>query len=171
MRSIIFSYSVTGNNDRLALSMAKALDAKHIKVEDKSKRSILTIILDIIFKRIPKIKDFEYELHRDDKIIFVGPVWMGQTSTPFRKIYEKISTLSNKYAFVTISGGALGKNLKVKDELESRVGRSPYKFIEFLIADIIDSEKPTMKQTSAYRLKDEESKKFALEAIKQLNDN
>ncbi len=53
MQTIVISYSLTGNNDALATSIATELVAKHIKIIESKPRTNGTIALDMLFNRTP----------------------------------------------------------------------------------------------------------------------
>ena len=45
MKITVISYSLTGNNEALAASVAAALGAEHIKISEPKRRTIGTIVL------------------------------------------------------------------------------------------------------------------------------
>jgi hypothetical protein len=159
MKATVISYSLTGNNQDLAASLAATLGAEHIRITEPKPRTMNTIVLDMAFNRTPKIvmpveKTAEYDL-----ALFVGPVWMGQIATPFRACFKQLGQKIGEYAFISISGGADGPNPKLAGELEKRVGKEPVCLIDLHIADILPPEpKPTRKDTSAYRITERDVK-------------
>ena len=166
MKILVISYSLTGNNEALAKSIAKELAAEHIKVTEPKPRTTGTIILDTIFNRTPQVEPPAVELGNKDLIIFVGPVWLGQVATPLRAYLKRSNDRSTQYAFVSISGGALGLNPKLAGELKKRVGKEPAALINLFIADLLPpSPKPTSKETSAYRLNDKDIKNLTKTVI------
>lgn len=155
MKTVIISYSFTGNNLALEKSLAKKIDAKHFQVTEPQTRTIGKIILDIVFNLTPKINQIDYsQISSDDLIIFIGPVWIGKISTPLRSCFKYFKKQSNNYIFVTISGGAMGPNSKISKELEKRLGRKPVKVLDLLIAKLFlpQNPKPTSEETSKYHL-------------------
>ena len=86
-------------------------------------------------------------------MLLVGPVWMGSVAAPLRAYMKRLKQLECPYAFATISGGADGHNLKIKDELTRRVKRAPLAVLDMTIADLMQKEpKPTRDDTSAYKI-------------------
>jgi len=169
MRITVFSYSLTGNNEALAASIAAEFGAEHVKITESKQRSMRTIILDILFNRTPQVLPATYKVGDNDMVIFVGPVWMGHVASPLRAYLKHIKILPAQYAFISISGGALGPNTKLADELTKRVGKEPSVLIDLHIADLLPTDsKPTRKDTSKYRLNDTDVQHLTLTIMKIL---
>jgi flavodoxin len=161
MKTIVISYSLTGNNSDLAKSVAGGFAAEHIKITEPKPRTMGTIVLDMIFKRTPKVQPIPNSLSNYDLILFFGPVWIGQVATPLRAYLKQLQKNPCPYAFISISGGADGPNLKLEGELQKRAGQKPIAVIDLHIADLLPIEpKPTRKVTSAYRVNSGEIKKL-----------
>lgn len=79
MKTAIISYSLTGNNEKLAKGLAEALSSEHISIQETRKRTIGTIILDMLYNRKPRIQIPEINPEGYDLIIFAGP---GRGSFP-----------------------------------------------------------------------------------------
>ncbi|MBN1873616.1 MAG: hypothetical protein JXA33_05255 [Anaerolineae bacterium] len=159
MKKMIVSYSLTGNNEDLAASLAAALGVDHVRITESKSRTMLTTALDMFFNRTPKISMPLETIETYDWVFFVGPVWMGQIATPFRACFKQAKQKIGDYAFISISGGADGPNLKLADELEKKLGKEPVALIDLHIADLLPPEpKPTRDDTSAYRLTENDVK-------------
>lgn len=159
MKTIIISYSLSGNNENLAKSLVKALAAEHIRITEAKPRTMGKIIFDMLFNRTPKIQMPEVKPEQANLVLFVGPVWMGKVASPFRACFKRIASKVATYAFVSISGGALGPNPKLAAELKTRLGKEPVTVIDLHIADLLPSEpKPTLKDTSAYQVNEKDIK-------------
>lgn len=153
MKTIVISYSFTGNNQDLATSLAATLGAEHIRITEPKPRKMNTIVLDTAFNRTPKIIIPVVKTEAYDLVLFVGPVWMGQIATPFRACFKQLGQWIGEYAFISISGGADGPNPKLAGELKKRLGKEPICLIDLHIADLLPPEpKPTRENTSAYRI-------------------
>jgi hypothetical protein len=153
MKIVVISYSLTGNNEALANSIAKDFAVEHIKITELNPRNMVAIVLDLIFNRTPRVQPIPQNLEKYDLILFVGPVWMGQVATPLRAYLTYLKLNPRKYAFISISGGADGANPKLAGELINRTGEKPVALIDLHIADLLSPDpKPTRKDTSAYRL-------------------
>jgi hypothetical protein len=171
MKAIVISYSLTGNNEDLAASLAATLGAEHVRITEPKPRTMGTIVLDMVFKRTPKIVMPVEKIEAYDLVLFVGPVWMGQIATPFRACFRQLSPRIGKYAFISISGGAEGPNPKLADELKKRLGREPVCLIDLHIADLLPSEpEPTRKDTMGYRINEREVEHLADTVVATLNE-
>jgi flavodoxin len=153
VKAIVISYSLTGNNQDLAESLAKTLGAEHVRITEPKSRKMGKIVLDILFKRTPKINLPVESAEAYDLVLFVGPVWMGHAASPFRACFQQLAPTIGDYAFVSISGGAEGPNPNLADELKERLGREPAHLIDLHVADLLPAEpKPTRDDTMAYRI-------------------
>lgn len=170
MKTLIISYSLTGNNDALANGIAEQLSAEHIRVTEKKPRKNGTIFADLIFKRYPKVQPEPGDMKGYDIILFIGPVWIGETATPLRPYIERLKSNACRYAFVSISGGADGPNVKLPAELEKRTGRKPAALVDMHIADLLPMAKPTRKDTGVYRINDADIKKLTGAAVKAVRE-
>ncbi len=157
MATLIVSYSLTGNNQALAKGLATSLSAQHIRITEPKKRTTGTIALDVMLNRTPKIEPLQDRFGEYDVVMFVGPVWMGQVAAPFRACFKQYGAKIDKYAYISISGGAEGPNPKLKDELTKRLGKAPVAVVDLHIADLLPKEpKPERKDTSAYKINEKE---------------
>jgi flavodoxin len=169
MKTIIISYSLTGNNHALASGLAAELKTEHIKVCESKPRTNGTIFLDLLLNRTPGVTPTAIKLEEYDFVILMGPVWMGQVATPLRYYFKELKNKSCQFAFITICGGADGLNLKLGSELKKRTGREPAALIEMHIADLLPGQpKPERKDTSEYRLNDADVKNLTNSIIKFL---
>lgn len=149
MKIAVISYSLTGNNEALAKSVAEEFAAEHIKIKEPKSRTMGSIILDMIFKKTPQVQPMPGKLENYDLILFFGPIWIGQVATPLRAYLKYLLTNPCRYAFISISGGALGPNLKLADELKKRTGKEPIALIDLHIADLLPADpKPTPEPLS-----------------------
>lgn len=166
----VVSYSFTGNNEALADSVAKELAVEHIKITDPKPRTMGTIVLDIMFNRIPQVQPTPH-LENYDLLLFFGPIWMGKVATPLRAYLKNLKTNHCRYAFISISGGADGANPKLADELKKRGGKDPVALMDLHIADLLPSDpKPERKDTSAYRINDQDIKKLTHTIVKTVRE-
>ena len=167
----IYSYSLTGNNEKLAAAIAEELSAKHIKIEESKKRTMGTIAFDMLFNRTPEISMQTDEKNKYDLVLFVAPVWMGCAASPLRSCFKTLKNKIDNYAFISISGGADGPNPKLAKEMRKRVGQDPAAVIDLHIADLLPKEpKPERKDTSVYKVNDTDLKKLTDTAISRLRE-
>jgi len=165
MKACIVSYSMSGNNKVMAESVARELGMDHIIIEESSKRTMFRVIVDMIFGVTPKIKPTVESISKYDLVIMFGPIWMEKVASPLRAFMKYIKKTNLKYAFVTISGGALHKNPKLINDLRSRTGSEPEILYDQYVSDLIDIENPTMKDTGSYKLTKENLDKLSQKAI------
>jgi hypothetical protein len=171
LKPLVVSYSLTGNNDALAGSIAADLGAEHYTITESKPRTMGTIILDLLLDRTPKVDPPVNKLANEDLVLLVGPVWIGQVATPLRAWLKHLKAVHGRYAFVSISGGADGPNPKLAGELLKRAGREPSALINLLIADLLPPEpKPVRKVTSAYHLSAGDVKSLTRTAVKILRE-
>ena len=171
MKVTVISYSLTGNNEALATSIASEFSARHIRIKESKPRTNVTIALDMLFNRTPKVNPTMINVEDSDIVIFVGPVWMGQVAAPLRTCFKFLKNSLSQYAFISISGGADGANPKLGRELNKRVGKKPAAIIDLHIADLLPSDpKPTRDDTSTYRLNDEDVRSLTNKIVKTLQE-
>lgn len=166
MKTLVLSYSRTGNNETLAESVSSELSADHIKISEPKGKTFFSIGLDMLLNRTPKVNPISAEFEDYDQVIFVGPVWMGHIATPFRAYLNKYGKSLKRYAYVSISGGPDGPNNGLAGELKKRSGKEPCAVINLLIADILSGDpKPTREEIESYRLNKEDARKLTLNFI------
>lgn len=100
MKTVILSYSLTGNNESLAKRIAQELQVEHIRITEPVKRTNGTIAADLILGRTPKTKPDPQVMSAYNFIIFVAPIWMGQPAFPLRSYLKQLKTYPQKYVFV-----------------------------------------------------------------------
>lgn len=170
MKIAVLSYSLTGNNEALARSIAEELTAEHIKITEPATRTMGSIVIDMLLKKTPQVQPSPDKLKDYDLVLVMGPIWMGQIATPLRSYLSYLKTKQLKYAFISISGGADGTNPKLQGELKKRVGREPIALIDLHIADLLPAgSQAVRKDTSAYRLTNEDVKKLTHTAVTAVN--
>ena len=169
MKIAIVSYSLTGNNEYLAKTLAASLSATHLTLQTKKPVNYGTIAADLIFQRKPAVGLLEHELTSYDLILFVAPVWMGQVAFPLRRCLDWIKTDTRPYGFLSISGGAMGDNPKLEAELSRRTGRKPAFVLDQHIAQLLPGDTPpTSKETSAYQLTPSDCARISAVAVEAI---
>lgn len=171
MKTTIISYSMTGNNDKLASGIASKLNARHIRITEPKKRTNGTIALDMLLNRKPKINESMDDVDTSGLVLLFAPVWMGKVASPLRGVLKELKPRIEKYAFISLSGGADGPNPKLSKELKNRLGRPPEAVIDMHIADLLPSDpKPTRQNTSDYRLDNEDAETLIGKAMRELGE-
>ena len=169
MRTTIISYSLTGNNERYAKKLAELLGVTHITLKTQKPVTNATIFGDLLFQRKPEIDLPEQALLQYDQILFIAPVWMGQVAFPLRRCFDLLKTQPRPYGFLSISGGALGDNPKLTEELTRRAGAKPAFVLDQHIVSLLPADPPpTSKDTSSYQLSKEVCARISAVALKEL---
>lgn len=173
MAATVISYSMTGNNDALATSIAAALSAQHHRIKESKSRRYFTISLDLIFGRTPKIDLSLRDLKQDGLLLLVAPVWMGKVAFPLRRCLRELRGHPSPYAFIALSGGGEGpdSNPHLGAELEKRTGRKPLIVINLHIADLVPVEsKPTPQEIENYNLTGEDMERLTQDVVSMLEE-
>lgn len=166
MKAMVISYSHTGNNRDLASSLAAALGAEHVQVTETKRRSMGTIVGDLMLNRTPAVSFSAQGIEEYDLVLFVAPVWMGHVATPLRACFRQLGPKLNRYAYISICGGADGPNPKLADELTKRLAKEPALVLDLHIADLLPAEpKPTRDDTSSYRISHSDVRQLTATAV------
>lgn len=153
MKTLIAYYSFTQNNEKLAQHLQKQLNCDMARIETVRRRTSFSILLDLMFRRVPEIKPMPYYLNDYDQAIFIAPIWAGKIAMPMRSFMAKEKSKIKHYSFVTLCGGSPGQKEKIKDELVTIVGKEPDKLVELWVNDLLPAEqKNTVKYTSGFRI-------------------
>lgn len=161
MKTLIISYSRNGNNQALAEKIASETSATHIMLQEDEPRKFSAIALDMALKRSPLLHHEAIEPTDWDYVIFISPVWMGQVASPLRACFRQFKNKINRYAFISLSGGAKGPNTRLQRELEKRLGRSPEALHNPLIIDLMPKDQEiTPEQIDNYQLSSDDLEKL-----------
>ena len=157
MKILMVSYSHTGNNRLLADHLGRKLNADRETITASGRLTGLTIALDMLFNRKPGIAPAQHDPADYDTVVLAAPIWMGKIASPLRSYLQQHRSQIKRFAFITISGGALGPNNKVPDELHELAGTAPVEARQLYINDLLaESEKGERGKTSSYRLNQED---------------
>jgi flavodoxin len=162
MENLIVYYSFTRNNEKLAEHLQTRLGCHIAKIETERKRSGLSIMLDLIFKRKPVVKPIPYYLWNYKHIIFIAPVWAGKIATPLKSFLTHEKKNIKSYSFITLCGGGDAKQKEnIRKELSSIVQQEPTGVLELWVNDLLPVEKRnTIKYTSGFRAEADDVAKF-----------
>lgn len=171
MKTLIVYYSYTRNNELLAYELQKRLGCDILKIEESKARTGLTIALDLLFNRNPKLKDHNLSLKDYSNFIFIAPVWASKIASPLRSFLSKEKKYIRSYSFISLCGGIKGQVEKLEKEIERIVGVKANQIKELWINDLLSEDKrDTIKYTSGYRVKPEDVKKFGFKIEEFLHD-
>jgi flavodoxin len=154
MKNLIVYYSFTRNNAKLADHLQRQLNCDVASIETVKKRSGLSILLDLVFKRKPKLKPIGVRLSDYDHIILASPIWAGKIATPLRSFLIEQREEFKSYSFITVCGGGNPKQKQnIKDGLELIMQRKPLKVVELWVNDLLsDEKKGGIKNTTGFRI-------------------
>lgn len=159
MKTTLISYSMTGNNERLAERVARELGAQRVTV--RSDVAVPMLIINNILGFSPKVEPPVKAAEDYGYIIFMSPIWMGKVAAPLRSYFKALKGRLSGYAFASISGGAMGPNPKVEGELKKRLGKEPDIVIDRQKVELLPYDNPTSEQTSSYSITEEDIDKLS----------
>jgi menaquinone-dependent protoporphyrinogen IX oxidase len=103
-KTIVLYYSKTGNNQFVAKKLAKEIQADLEQIETKTK-SFFSLILLTWFKKGAKIIPLDIDLTTYDRVILLGPIWMGNLISPLRGFVKRYEKDIQDFVFITVCGG------------------------------------------------------------------
>ena len=145
MKTLIAYYSFSGNNETLAKELQKRIDCDIFKIEAVSRRSWLSIWLDLIFDRMPAIRFTPFSLAEYDRVICIAPIWASKIAAPLKTFLNSEKDKIKEYSFITVCGGASGQVEKIEKQLTDIVGKKPYSIAELWISSLPQGKKETIK--------------------------
>lgn len=157
MKTLIVYYSFTGNNAALADELRRRLDCDMLRVTETGKRSKFTIMLDLLFKRRPRIAKPERDLAQYDRLILIAPIWAAKIAMPMAALIASEKDRFRRYAFITVCSGADGQLEKIDAELTRLTGKKPIASAQLGIRDLLPAQqKDKIRYLTSYRLKKED---------------
>jgi Transposase IS66 family len=111
----LFPLSWAITNEVLAQELQKRLDYDLQKIVELKKRNSLDILLDLIFKRTPKIRKSNFDLRQYDRSILISPIWAGKIATP---LWSFIQLEKDNFKAYSLQS-AQGQRVKAKKILMS----------------------------------------------------
>lgn len=118
MKRLVVYYSLTGNTEEAAESIAKALDADLLKLEtakDMPKSFAARILVgggQVAFNRIPELKPIDVDITAYDEIILGSPIWNSK-GVPAVNAFLQDEAAAAKVTslFFSSGGGKVDKGL------------------------------------------------------------
>jgi len=139
MKTLIVSYSFSGNNDLLASHLQKRLSSDLFRISERNKRNGFTIFFDILFNRTPEIRQFYHARDVYEHHILIGPVWAGRIASPLKSFLLNEKSKIGQYSYVSVCGGASNQANKLAASLASIAGHKPEKVLELSIGELFKS--------------------------------
>jgi len=169
MKTLIVYYSHTANNEKLAHELQQKLNCDILKIEELKKRTMLTIMLDLMFSRHPAIKTNAHVLTGYEHIIFIAPIWAGQIASPLKTFLANEKSGIKSYSFITVCGGG-GQRVRITKQLFRMLQKEPVAVTELPIDKLLRQN--SMKtSTSRYRLTEKDWDFFELRLDNFLSKN
>jgi flavodoxin len=153
MKQLVIYYSRTGNNEFLAKEIARRLSCDAEAIVEQKKRTMGTLIKEMLFRKLPAIREITHKMEDYDHLILIAPVWGGIAATPMIAFIDKHNESIKKYSFISVCGGALGENAKLEGHLTKKTGRQPAVISQLYINNLLPEDKKNKtKYTSAYTI-------------------
>jgi hypothetical protein len=141
VKLLIVYFSLSGNNRLLAQQLGARLDARVVEVTEARKRGTVTILLDMVLKRRPKILPLQASAGDYDHVLFAAPLWDMWIAFPMASAIRQMAHTLPKYSFVSFCGYERpGQPAHVTDELTTLVGRAPEQVWELHVSDLFPPE-------------------------------
>lgn len=158
MRILIIYFSFSGNNRLLAEHLSKRIGCDICPIVEKKRRTIVTIILDMMFRREPKIKALDCAALNYDHIILVAPIWDSKLANPMKTLIKREKAVLSNYSFISLCGyERSGQKESITKELSALTGRSPKAVSELKVCDLFPAEKRNdIKTISRYHATSED---------------
>jgi hypothetical protein len=107
-----------------------------------------------------------------DFVLFFAPVWMGHVAYPLRRYLKHLKKNPKQYGFLSISGGSMGENTKLPNELLQRTGMEPAILLDQHIEPLFPpGSDPALMKVATYQINEEDLKKLtdiAVDSIRKV---
>lgn len=162
MTTSIIYYSHHGNNETLAKYLAGRIDGGIQRIVEVKKRTGLTILLDLIFGRLPRIEPIASPLGKDDHVILIGPVWGSRIAAPLRSFLQLYRSALPEYSFITLCGYEHPQQAAaLSAELERRTGRPPRALAELRVSELVPpAKRRNLRVINSYRVETAELARY-----------
>lgn len=172
MKTLIISYSATGNNDKIAAYIAKELKMDHIRVNISNSKITLGLMFKHLFNVKPKILPPADVIDKYDYIILCAPIWMGKIAVPLKSYITYLKEHPRKYGFITVRGNVENPNKTISQSLEKMIGTKPSFVNQQTIESILrDNNNYDPKDIISYKLNDKDIDKMTDTIIKDFKKN
>lgn len=154
MRVLILVYSFTGNNRHLALHLANRLGAAVEEVRERRRRTVLRVVLDMMFRRRPAVHAIDADPAAFDHVLLIAPIWDMNVAHPMASAIRSLSGRLGAYSFVTLCGYVReGQPARITRDLTALAGHPPETVDELFIGNLFPAEaRENVKTISAYRV-------------------
>lgn len=136
MKTAIVCYSFTHNNFVLAGEILSRTGGTLFVIEETNKRTKFSIFMDLLFHRIPPIKEYLHISDRFDHYILISPIWGGKIATPLKAFLLKEREKISSYSFISVCGGGEKQQHQVEAELTALTKKEPVKVLQLALAGL-----------------------------------
>lgn len=154
MNLLIVCYSHTGNNRLLAEHLGRRLGARMAEIVEKRRRTGLTILLDLLFKRHPAIHAIGVSPKEFDHVLLMAPVWNMTVAHPMQSAITQLKGELDRFSFASLCGYERpGQPAHLARQIGRLAGRAPEHVWELHVCDLVppaDRDKVTV--VSAHRV-------------------
>jgi len=141
MKTLIAYYSFSGNNATLAAFLKSRLDADLYEITEPGRRNEMTILLDVLLGRKPRIVPPEIATTRYDQVVLIGPVWNARIAAPVASFVAWMKGKFPAYSCVTLCGGRDGQQEKIERQLTRIAGKPPLFVKQLALRDCLPEER------------------------------
>lgn len=123
---------------------------------------MLTIILDMMFRREPKIEALEYSISNYDHVILVTPIWDSTVANPLKSLIKREKDALENYSFISFCGfDRSGQQESITHQLADLTGHLPKAVCELKVCELFPSEqREEIKTISRYHVTSKDLWKF-----------
>ncbi|TQV78046.1 flavodoxin family protein [Exilibacterium tricleocarpae] len=172
MKTLVVYFSFTGNNRQLAEHLAACIGCDTCPVVEQKKRTALTVILDMVFRRKPKIKPSDYTFSDYNHIILVAPVWDSKVANPMQTLIRREKDFLSDYSFISLCGyDRPGQKDSLTKELSVLAGGPPKVVFELKICERLPAaQKNDVKAIADYQVTGDDFSAFEPQIREFLNN-
>ena len=132
-----------------------------IRIRTAKKRTNLSILLDLIFKRSPKLQEYNIPFSGRTHLSLIAPVWAGKIATPMQSFMKNEKRNILNYSFITLCSGVVGQKERITEYLNSILLHKPAAVEELWVNDLLlPEQKNKIKFATPYRVKEDDWKVF-----------
>jgi hypothetical protein len=164
MKPVVIYYSFTGNNRQLAMELQHRLSCDGVEVTETRKRTRFTILLDLVFKRLPAVRWLSRNLRQYDEAVLVAPIWAGRIATPLAAFITQEKDMLPPYTFISLCSGVPGQSEKIAAQLQALAGRKPEAVSQLNLNErLLPEHRNRVRYTNAYRAGPQDIRAFESE--------
>jgi len=137
MKTLIVYYSLTNNNEKLALYLKEKLNCDLFAIQTKKKWHFFDIFLSFLFKKKAHLQEYKIEWSNYERFIFIAPIWLGKIAFPLKTFLTEEKSNIKNYHFISICVG--GQKEKLTESLTNILSNEPQS-VEEISLKILDKD-------------------------------